>query len=300
MWFALQYSMIAALILALPVAGFLVRLFAIQHDCGHDAMFTNSKVNDWVGRICGVFTFTPYYYWRHSHALHHVSSGNLDKRGHGDIETKTVEEYQSLSSLQRLGYRLYRNPITLFIIGPIYMYFFKQRLPFEMLGKGLTPWLSTLGTNLGIAIVFAIGIYFLGLSDFLILQLVPVFLAGAMGVWLFYVQHQFEDTIWERQTEWKRDHAALMGSSYYAMPLPLMWLTANIGIHHVHHLSSKVPFYRLPTILSQYPELRQIGRLTIGESIRCMPLTLWDEDQKKLISFKQLRQMNAALAMPAE
>lgn len=302
MWFALQVSFWLALLASLPVAGFLVRLFAIQHDCGHGAMFTSPTVNDWVGRIAGVFTFTPYFYWKHSHALHHVSSGNLDKRGHGDIETKTTEEYAELSGFGKFLYRLYRSPIVLFVIGPAYMFFLKQRLPFEMLNRGMKPWVSTLGTNLGIAAVFTIGIYFLGLYSFLMMQLLTVFIAGAIGVWLFYVQHQFEETIWERAKEWQREHAALMGSSYYALPKPLMWLTANIGIHHVHHLSSKVPFYKLPQILRDYPELKEIGRLTVWQSLKCIPLTLWDEQKKTMLSFRQYRRLTAQqpILEPAE
>lgn len=302
MWFAWQNSILLGILASIPVSGFLVRLFAIQHDCGHGSMFTSSKVNDWVGRVIGVFTFTPYFYWKHSHALHHVSSGNLDKRGHGDIETKTVEEYWSLSPRKRFLYRLYRNPIVLFVIGPAYMFFLKQRLPVEMLGRGSKPWVSTMGTNIGIVALFALGIYFLGLWDFVILQLLTVFTAGAIGVWLFYVQHQYEDTFWERNEVWEREHAALLGSSYYEMPKPLMWITANIGIHHVHHLSSKVPFYNLPKILKNHPELKKIGRLTIWNSIKCIPLTLWDEQQKKLLSFREAHRLSLSTAVlnPAE
>ncbi|MFK7902183.1 MAG: fatty acid desaturase [Nitratireductor sp.] len=301
MWYALQYHLALGLLMALPTGGFLIRLFAIQHDCGHGAMFSSNAANDWVGRVLGAFTFTPYDYWKHSHALHHASSGNLDKRGFGDITTHTIEEYKALSQTQRILYRLYRNPIVMFLIGPAYVFFFKQRLPFEMLNRGWTPWLSTLSTNVGIAIIFAVGIYLVGVKDFLIIQLSTVFVAAAMGIWLFYVQHQFEDTHWERKEVWKREYAALMGSSYYALPKPIMWLTANIGIHHVHHLSAQVPFYRLPEILKEYPDLKTIGRLSFWQSLKCVPLTLWDENSKRMISFRELGKMPTAAAIePAE
>lgn len=298
-WLALQESLLLAFMILVPAAGFLVRLFAIQHDCGHGAMFTSQKANDWTGRILGVFTFTPYAYWRHSHALHHASSGNLDRRGFGDIETKTVEEYNAMSGWQQFGYRMYRNPFVMFIIGPAYLFFFKQRLPFEMLGRGWSPWISTIGTNFGIAALFAAGIYLFGAVDFLLLQLTVVFLAGSMGIWLFYVQHQFEETHWERAKEWKREHAALMGSSYYALPKPLMWITANIGIHHVHHLCSHVPYYRLPEIIAEYPVLKTIGRISVRQSLRTVSLALWDEESKRMISFRQLRRMSKPVINPA-
>lgn len=301
MWFALQYHLLLGLLFALPSGAFLVRLFVIQHDCGHGSMFPSAKVNNWTGRILGVFTFTPYDYWKHSHALHHASSGNLDKRGFGDISTYTVNEYKALTTFQRFMYRLYRNPIVLFVIGPAYVFFLKQRLPFEMLNRGWTPWLSTLLTNAGMAAIFTFGIYLLGVKDFLIIQLTTVFLAGAMGIWLFYVQHQYEDTVWERSDVWKREHAALMGSSYYALPKPLMWITANIGIHHVHHLSAQVPFYRLPKIIEDYPILKSIGHLTVRDSLKCVSLTLWDESNKRMISFRALRKMpSTTAAEPAE
>src|SRR5680860_468980 len=300
MWYALDISIWLTLVLALPTAGFVVRLFCIQHDCGHGAMFSSKIINDWVGRVIGVFTFTPYDYWKHSHALHHVSSGNLDKRGFGDIDTKTVEEYLAMGWVGRLLYRVYRNPIVMFVIGPAYLFFLKQRLPFEMLDRGWAPWVSTLATNAGIVAVFSAGMYFVGVREFLILQLVTVFLAGAIGIWLFYVQHQYEETQWDRAENWKRENCALMGSSYYDLPKPFMWLTAYLGIHHVHHLASQVPYYRLPKIVEKYPELKEIGRLTFWQSLKCIPLTLWDERTKRLISFGELRRLPIGAAQPAE
>jgi len=292
-WLALQYSVVLGLLIALPAGGLLVRMFALQHDCGHGALFSSKSVNDWIGRTIGVLTLTPYEYWRHSHALHHASSGNLDRRGHGDIETLTVEEYLALSFWRRLQYRLYRNPVVMFGLGPAYVFFFKQRLPFEMLNKGAKPWISTLGTNVAAAVLFAGLIYLVGWQTFLLIQIPVILVAATAGVWLFYVQHQFEDTRWERNRTWKRENAALMGSSYYALPKPLMWMSGNIGVHHVHHLSAAIPFHKLPKILADYPELAQIGRLSVKESVRCVPLALWDEEENEMISFRQLDRKQA-------
>ena len=199
----------------------------------------------------------------------------------------TVTEYRSLSRFSRLGYRLYRNPIVMFGIGPIWLFLLKQRLPFGMMRSGMAPWVSTMATNLAI-LVLALGLVWLfGLGSFLIVQVPVVVLAGSAGIWLFYVQHQFEETHWSQKPQWRFQDAALHGSSYYELPLPLRWLTANIGIHHVHHLSSRVPYYRLPEVLRDYPELCAIGHITIMESFRCVKLVLWDEDRQRLISFRE-------------
>lgn len=275
--------------LTIPAAGFLLRLFMIQHDCGHGSFFAHRRADDWTGRLIGVLTLTPYDYWRRAHAAHHASAGNLDERGVGDITTLTVAEYRSLSRLRRLAYRLYRNPIVMFGIGPIWLFLFKQRLPFGMMRSGMEPWASTMATNLAI-VVLAVGlIWLIGSSSFILVQLPIVVLAGSAGIWLFYVQHQFEETHWSQSPRWQFQDAALHGSSYYELPAVLRWLTANIGIHHVHHLSSRVPYYRLPEVLRDYPELRDIGHITIMESLRCVKLVLWDERSQRLISFRDAR-----------
>jgi acyl-lipid omega-6 desaturase (Delta-12 desaturase) len=295
MWHLMSVSYLLVLLLSVPAAGLVVRLFIIQHDCGHNAMFSSQTANDWVGRVLGVFTLTPYDYWRHSHALHHASSGNLDKRGFGDIDTLTVDEYLAMPLSGRLKYKLYRHPIVMFGLGPAYLFVFQHRLPIGAMKKGLVPWTSTLGTNLGIAAIYALMMYLVGWQTFLMIQMPVVLIGASIGVWLFYVQHQFDETHWESGKDWQREFAALHGSSFYDLPKPLMWLTGNIGIHHVHHLSSRIPFHRLPKILKDYPELKEIGRLTLWESIKCVPLTLWDEKAKKLISFRQLeRSLKAA------
>lgn len=288
-WVSVHYGFWWGLLLTVPAAGFLLRLFMIQHDCGHGAFFAHRATDDWIGRVIGVFTLTPYDYWRRAHAEHHASSGNLDKRGMGDITTLTVAEYRSRSRWGRLGYRLYRNPFVMFGIGPVWLFLFKQRLPFGMMRDGLQPWASTMATNLGIA-AFAAGVACLtGFGAFLLVHLPIVVMAGAAGVWLFYVQHQFEETHWSQPPEWEFRNAALHGSSHYDLPRGLRWLTGNIGIHHVHHLSSRVPHYRLPETLHDYPELVDIGRITLWQSLGMVKLVLWCETSNRLISFREAR-----------
>ncbi len=282
-----HYGFWWGLLLIIPAAGFLLRMFMIQHDCGHGAFFAHRKADDWTGRALGVFTVTPYDYWRGAHATHHASAGNLDERGVGDIDTLTVAEYHALSKLGRLRYRLYRNPFVMFAIGPIYVFVLKHRWPFETFKVAGKPWISTMLTNLAIAALCAAIIWAVGLVPFLAVHMTTVVLAGAAGIWLFYVQHQFEDTHWDTDAEWNFQEAALHGSSNYVLPQPLQWLTGNIGIHHVHHLSSRVPFYRLPEVLRDYPALADTGRITIMESLRCVKLVLWDEQKRRLVSFRE-------------
>lgn len=283
------------LLLAVPAAGFLVRLFMIQHDCGHGAFFRHKLANDWTGRALGVLTFTPYDFWRRTHSIHHATAGNLEKRGIGDIDTLTVTEYLALSRFGRLKYRLYRNPIVMFGIGPAYLFVLQHRLPVGLMRGGLLPWLSTQGTNAAIALIAAGLIWLIGAGAFFTVHLPVVLLAATMGVWLFYVQHQFEQTQWAHDESWDLHEVALHGSSYYVLPWFLRWFTANIGIHHVHHLCSKIPYYRLPKVLRENPELGSIGRLTLLDSIRCVRLALWDESRRKLISFREMRAMQAAV-----
>ena len=293
-WWALQLSVWFGLALTIVPAALLVRMFAIQHDCGHNSLFRSRRVNDWIGRGIGVLTFTPYDYWKHCHALHHATSGNLDKRGvGGDIMTLTVAEYEARSVWGKILYRLYRNPLTLFLVGPAYMFLLEQRLPIGFMTKGIKPWLSTQSTNIGIALGAIILIYFIGWVDFVLIQIPIVMIGASIGVWLFFVQHQFEETLWEKSDDWNREHLAMHGSSYYDLPKPLMWLTGNIGIHHVHHVVANIPFHRLPKTLEDHPVLKEIGRLTLWESIKCVPLSLWDEGKRELISFREHRRRRA-------
>jgi omega-6 fatty acid desaturase (delta-12 desaturase) len=294
MWLALHIGYGLYLLLAFPTAGFLVRLFMIQHDCGHGSFFRHRLMNDWLGRAIGVFTLTPYDFWRRTHAAHHAYSGNLDRRGMGDIDTLTVSEYLSLSGWGRLRYRMYRHPLVMFGVGPAYLFFLQHRLPIGLMRGGWQPWLSTMATNLAILLIAAVTIWAVGIGPFLLVHL-PIMLIGAsLGVWLFYVQHQFEDTFWARNKAWNVHEAALHGSSHYDLPIILRWFTANIGLHHIHHLCSRIPFYRLPLALRHHPDLGKIGRLTLGQSFSCVRLVLWDEMAHRLISFRELRALPVA------
>ena len=285
-WAALDAGYWIGLLLALPAAGFLVRLFMIQHDCGHGSFFRRRSTNDWTGRVIGVLTLTPYDSWRLSHAQHHANSGNLDRRDIGSIHTLTVAQFEAQPRLRQLLYRLYRHPIVMFGVGPAYLFILRHRLPME-LRSGWQSWVSAMVTNLAIALVVAAVIWLIGVVPFLLVQLPITLLAAALGVWLFYVQHQFEDTHWDHDPDWNFHEAALHGSSHYDLPPVLRWFTANIGVHHVHHLASRIPCYRLPEVLRDRPELRHVGRLTLLQSLKGIRLALWDEDKRRLVSFAE-------------
>ncbi|AJD44988.1 fatty acid desaturase protein (plasmid) [Rhizobium gallicum bv. gallicum R602sp] len=270
----------------IPAAAFLLRLFMIQHDCGHGSFFARRGIDDWTGRVIGVLTLTPYDYWRRAHAAHHASAGNLDERGVGDITTLTVAEYRALSPMRRLGYRLYRHPLVMFGIGPAWLFLFKQRLPIGMMNSGALPWVSTMGTNLALVTLAGLMMWIAGVWPFLLIHLPIVLVSGAAGIWLFYVQHQFEDTHWSTGDDWRFPEAALHGASHYDLPLVLRWMTGNIGIHHIHHLSSRIPYYRLPEVLRDHPQLAGIGRITLWQSLQCVGLVLWDDRRQKLVSFR--------------
>lgn len=282
------------LLLAFPAALFLVRLFMIQHDCGHGAFFRSKTLNDWVGRLIGVLTLTPYDYWRKTHAIHHGTSGNLDRRELGAIEMMTVAEYQALPRWRRLLYRLYRNPIVLFVIGPAYMFVIQHRLPVGLMKNGLRPWISVMGNNAGVLVLAALSVWAFGWAAVLAVFLPTVLISASIGVWLFYVQHQFETTHWAREGEWDLHEAALLGSSYYDLPPVLRWFTANIGVHHVHHVNSRIPFYRLGDVLRDHPELKGVSRLTLWRSFRCVSLALWDEAGRRLVSFREAKAIGQA------
>ncbi|MGI9482204.1 MAG: fatty acid desaturase [Hyphomicrobiales bacterium] len=284
---SLQFSYLLTAALALPTAGFLLRTFMIQHDCGHGSFFKSRAANDWIGRIAGVFTLTPYSFWKNSHALHHSGSGCLEKRGSGDIDTMTVSEYRAATKWQRWRYRLYRHPLVMFGIGPSYLFLLQHRLPAGSMRGGWRPWASVMGTNLSVVIVVAIAIHQLGALNFALIYLPVVLIAASIGVWLFFVQHQFEHTSWDELDEWNLHSAALHGSSHYDLPPVLRWITANIGIHHVHHLCSRIPYYRLCRVLEDYPELNNVSRLTLTDSFGCVRLVLWDESKRRLVSFHQ-------------
>ena len=280
-----------SLALTLPAGAFLVRLFMIQHDCGHGSFYRHRAANDWIGRIIGVLTLTPYDAWKRAHAIHHGTSGNLDKRGIGDLHTLTVEEYRARSRLGRLGYRLYRNPVILFGFGPVYLFGLRHRLPLGTRLANWRGWISPMATNLGIAAVVAGMMYLVGIKIFLLTQIPITLIAGSIGIWLFFIQHQFDGTTWAENGEWNVHEAALRGSSYYVLPHVLRWFTANIGIHHVHHLYARIPYYRLPQVLREQNRLTEVSRVSLLESLRCARLALWDDCQNRLITFREARRL---------
>ena len=276
-------------LLGVPAAGFLVRLFMIQHDCGHGSFFRYRLANDWVGRFLGVLTLTPYDDWRRAHAIHHATSGHLDRRGVGDIDTLTVREFKALAFWGQLRYRLYRHPLVMFGFGAAYHFLLRHRLPIGSIRGGWRAWISAMATNLAIAVAATALISLIGIGPFLLVHLPIALLAGSVGVWLFYVQHQFEETFWAHDQEWNFHEASLRGSSYYDLPGILRWFTANIGVHHVHHLCSRIPYYRLQQTLRDNPDLRSVSRLTLFQSFRCVRLVLWDDSRRRLVSFRDVR-----------
>jgi acyl-lipid omega-6 desaturase (Delta-12 desaturase) len=278
-WLTLAFCAGAAL--------FLVRMFMIQHDCGHGSFFAKQQWGDWVGRCIGVLTMTPYQVWRYSHAKHHAGSGHLEKRGVGDIDTLTVREYRAMSPLKRFGYRFYRFPLVMFGIGPVYVFMLKQRLPFGLMKAGRMFWLSSMGTNLALAALWGGMMWLVGWKAFLMVHLPICVITGAVGIWLFYVQHQFEDSYWAEASQWSASEAALYGSSHYDLPQPFRWLTANIGVHHVHHLYSRIPYYRLQQVLRDFPELASIRRFGFIESLSCLKLRFWDEEARRMVGVRE-------------
>jgi omega-6 fatty acid desaturase (delta-12 desaturase) len=278
-----------ALPLLLPAGAFLLRLFLVQHDCGHGAFLRARAANDWLGRILGVLTLTPYDCWRRSHALHHAGTGNLAARGFGDVDTLTVREYRELPRWRKAAYRFYRHPMVLFGLGPAYLFLLRHRLPIGLMKAGREYWISALLTNVGIAAFALLMIGWAGILPFLFVHIGTVLVAGSGGVWLFYIQHQFEDAHWDEEAEWSFHHSALHGSTHLALPTWLSWLTANIGVHHVHHLVSRIPFYRLGEVLRDRPELARVNRLTLRSSVATFRLGLWCEERRRMIPFKALR-----------
>lgn len=293
MWLSLGLGYWITLLLSVPTALFLVRLFVIQHDCGHGSFFRSRRANDLLGRAIGVLTLTPYGYWRRAHAIHHATSGNLDRRGVGDVTTLTVREYRSLSDWRRLAYRLYRHPLVMFGIGPIYLFVVKHRMPLDLPLQQRRLWLGVLATNVAIVALTVAMAALAGTVELLKIQLPVTLIAASAGVWLFFVQHQFEDTYWRRAGEWDFHSAAVQSSSYYDLPKILQWFTASIGLHHVHHLCSRVPNYRLQECLDGIPELAQVKRLTVSRSLGCARMALWDEAGGKLVGFRALQRARA-------
>jgi omega-6 fatty acid desaturase (delta-12 desaturase) len=273
------------LVIAPFAAGLMVRLFIIQHDCGHGSYFTSRQANDRVGFALGILTLTPYHWWKRSHAIHHGGSGNLDRRSVGDVATLTVSEYLALPRRRRLGYRLYRSPLVLLVLGPIWIFGIKHRLPLGTPRSWRLEWRDVLLNDAALVAIVVLVARTIGLGPFLLIQ-GPIFmLSAAAGVWLFYVQHQFEDTLWAETPDWDFFDAGLRGSSFYDLPAVLHWFTGNIGYHHVHHLASRIPNYKLVRCFEEVGELQQVPRLGLRQSLGCLRLKLWDEESQRLVGF---------------
>jgi len=290
LWFAAYASLSVSYWLTLPLAavtaGFVVRTFILFHDCCHQSFFRSRRANDALGTLLGALTLVPYRQWKHSHSVHHASSGNLDKRGLGDIWILTVEEYKALPAWRRLAYRVYRNPLVMFGVGPVFVFLVQYR--FNRKGARKSERMNTYLTNVLIAGLYAALVWAVGWEAFVLVQAPVFFLSGVAGIWLFYVQHQFEDSYFENDDEWSYVKAAVDGSSYYKLPKPLQWITGNIGFHHVHHLSPKVPNYNLAKAHEAVPPLQRATTITLGTSLRSLRFRLWDERGKSFVGFGAL------------
>lgn len=286
MYFAVSLSWWITIPLAMLAGGLLVRAFIIFHDCGHGSFFKSKRANEFWGIVTGLLSFTPYHHWKWEHSVHHATTGHLDRRGVGDIWTMTVEEYLESSRWNRFAYRLARNPFVLFVIAPLYIFMVQHRMPLpKAKGKArVSVWI----TNLAVLAMAGGLISVFGFLPWLIIQLVVLGTAGSAGVWLFYVQHQFEDTYWEDE-KWNHFDASMKGSSYYKLPKVLQWFSGNIGFHHIHHLSSGIPNYHLEECHNSDPMFQEAHLLTVWSSLKTLTYRLWDEKSKKLISFRQFR-----------
>jgi omega-6 fatty acid desaturase (delta-12 desaturase) len=288
-YLSLPVSWVLVAVLAVLAGMFLVRIFIIFHDCGHGSYFKSRRANDAVGFITGLLTWTPYYQWRWDHAIHHATSGHLDKRGTGDLWTLTVQEYLESTRWRRFLYRLVRNPVVLFVIAPLFVLTVKQRFPTPNANqreRHSVYWmnLAILAMAVGLSLVF-------GVVPYLIIQTIMLAVAGSIGFWFFYVQHQFEGVYWERSEQWDYAAAALKGSSFYKLPKILQWFSGNIGYHHIHHLSARIPNYNLERCHRAHALFQQVKPLTLFASLKTVTLRLWDEQGKKLVGFRHLKEL---------
>ncbi|HEY4414428.1 MAG TPA: fatty acid desaturase [Verrucomicrobiae bacterium] len=275
--------------LAILAGGLLVRVFIIFHDCGHGSFFKSRWANDLTGFISGILTFTPYYHWRWEHAIHHSTAGDLDRRGTGDVWTMTVEEYLQSSRWKRFAYRLARNPVILFVIAPLFLFVIRQR--FSSSKADARERHSVHAMNAAILAMAVILSLLFGVWDYVIIQLIILMVAGGAGVWLFYVQHQFEGVYWERGDDWSYVEAALRGSSFYKLPRILQWFSGNIGFHHIHHLSPRIPNYNLEKCHQADPLFRQVKPTTLTGSLKSFSFRFWDEQHRRLVGYRHLRQL---------
>jgi len=289
LWIAMIYlvpfSWWYILPLILLATGFTVRLFIIFHDCGHGAFFRSKTANDIVGTILGILTFTPYHRWHHAHLMHHRTSGNLDKRGEGDVWTLTVDEYKNLPHKKRLIYRIYRNPFVMFGLGAPLMFLVSNR--FTRKGFSRKERISVYVTNAGIALVVFGLSWLIGFKTYLMIQIPITYIASVVGVFLFYVQHQYPEVNWYRDENWDYTSAAMHGASYFKLPRLLQWFSGNIGFHNIHHLSSKIPNYRLQKCYHENEAFRQEAPVTLLKSLKTLKLRLWDEQKKQLVTWRE-------------
>ncbi|HYG22318.1 MAG TPA: fatty acid desaturase [Verrucomicrobiae bacterium] len=296
LWVLMYYTHKISWWLTVPLAilagGFMVRIFIIFHDCGHGSFFKSPLANHILGTITGLMTFTAYFHWRWEHAIHHSTSGDLDRRGTGDVWTLTVQEYLEASRWKRFSYRLARNPIILFLIAPLFLFLVMERFAAPKAGHKET--LSVYGTNLGLLLVAALLSMAMGVKAYVLIQLIVMAVAGSVGVWLFYVQHQFEGVYWQRTDNWDYATAALQGSSFYKLPKILQWFSGNIGFHHIHHLSPRIPNYHLEKCHNSEPLFQTVPPVTLLASFKSFTFRLWDEQRQRLVGYRHLRTLKSA------
>jgi omega-6 fatty acid desaturase (delta-12 desaturase) len=291
LWYAMirsmEYSYWLTFGLTVLAGGFLVRIFIILHDCGHGSFFPSRKANEIVGSICGLLTFTAFYQWRHDHAMHHATNGDLDRRGHGDVPMLTVAEYLNMTPWQRLQYRVFRHPISLLLGGPFYSFVITQR--FVLPSSGRRERLSVYGTNAALLAILIIAWFTIGIKAYLLIQVPVVIFAGMAALWMFYCQHQFEGVYFARHDEWDFEEAAIKGSSYFRLPRLLQWFTGNIGFHHVHHLCPRIPNYNLEACHEAHPRFQEVTTITLRSSLSYFALKFWDEERQELVGLKDIQ-----------
>jgi omega-6 fatty acid desaturase (delta-12 desaturase) len=287
MYWMISISLAAVLLLAIPAAGFQVRTFIVFHDCTHGSFLASKRANAWLGALLGFLVLAPFRRWRHDHAVHHATAGDLDRRGVGDIPTLTLAEYAARSRRGRLAYRVFRHPLVMFGLGPIFAMVIGPRITSRSQRPRLRH--SVLGTDLALLLVVGGLCWLIGWKGFIVMWAPSALLAGSIGIWLFYVQHQFEDAYWKQSSDWSYVDAALRGSSYLKLPKPLQFFSGNIGLHHVHHLNAKIPNYNLQRAHDENPIFHQVPVLTLRDGLRAVQLKLWDERHGTLITFDQAR-----------
>jgi omega-6 fatty acid desaturase (delta-12 desaturase) len=287
MYVLLGVSDLLVLALAIPTAGFLVRTFVMFHDCTHGSLMASKRANHYVGTVCGLFVLSPFRRWGHDHAVHHASSGDLERRGVGDVITLTIAEYNARTPRGQLGYRLLRNPLVMFGLGPIVAMIIGPRL----VAKNARPRMrnSVLLTDLSLLVIVGVLCWVMGVGNFLLVWAPAAMLAGSAGIWLFYVQHQFEDAYWQSTEEWSYAEAALRGASYLKLPKILQFFSGNIGLHHVHHLSARIPNYNLQRAHDENPMFHDVPTLSLWDGMRSVRLKLWDEERGRMVTFAAAR-----------